>query len=101
MINKADTFAYWALMPRELILWAAVVAMFCLWTLLGHGRVNASPEVRVGAPGSARAVDTLTARAGRLNINAASAAELQMLPGVGRGRAAAILQARAKRGAFH
>ena len=53
-----------------------------------------APEVRSARP---RARPGKAAMAGVLNVNRASEAELRLLPGIGRGRAHAIVERRSKR----
>jgi len=53
-----------------------------------------APEVRTARP---RARPTKAAVAGVVNVNRASEAELRLLPGIGRGRAHAIVERRSKR----
>ncbi len=53
-----------------------------------------APEVRSARP---RARPGKPAMAGVLNVNRASEAELRLLPGIGRGRAHAIVERRSKR----
>jgi competence protein ComEA len=52
-----------------------------------------APEVRVARP----RIPGKVAVTGVLNVNRASEAELRLLPGIGRGRAHAILERRSKR----
>jgi len=53
-----------------------------------------APEVRSARP---RGPPGKVAMAGVLNVNRASEAELRLLPGIGRGRAHAIVERRSKR----
>jgi len=68
---------------------AARVATVAAALLLAIGAVNAASAA--GSPASA---------VGVVNVNTATAEELQLLPGVGKSRAAAILEARKSRGGF-
>jgi competence protein ComEA len=57
-------------------------------------RLGPAAEVRSARP---RAPPTKVAVTGVLNVNRASEAELRLLPGIGRGRAHAIVERRSKR----
>ena len=51
MTKKTDTLEFWALMPRELIVWALALLSVCLWSLTGHGRASAAGDVvQIAAP---------------------------------------------------
>ena len=65
--------------------------------LLGVFAASVAPLPLVPTAAAASARPALT---GVVNINTASADELQLLPGVGRSRAAAIVQLRKERGGF-
>ncbi len=52
------------------------------------------------APAAVRAADPATGPARAVNVNTASAAELEQLPGVGEARAKEIVATREKRGGF-
>ena len=60
----------------------------------GAPQPEPAPEVRSPRP---RARPTKPAVAGVVNVNRASEAELRLLPGIGRGRAHAIVERRGKR----
>lgn len=106
MLKTVELSQPWQIRPLELAVWAGV--MFCagIMSLWSHGQPERASEVRMErAPvsrqtGSAPAVNAIAPAAGRLNLNTATEAELEMLPGIGRGRAKAIVKERNRRGAF-
>jgi DNA uptake protein ComE-like DNA-binding protein len=69
--------------------------------LAGAATAAAPPPPRVSAAASARVArekkPPKAKMTGVLNVNRASEAELRLLPGIGRGRAHAIVERRAKR----
>ena len=98
----------WQIRPRELTVWAVVSLSMCLWALLNHGQPARVSELRIehnlGERPNGRSVQVQPAAASeawRLDINTATESELEMLPGIGRGRAKSILQERTRRGGFH
>ncbi|MCY3020008.1 MAG: helix-hairpin-helix domain-containing protein [Planctomycetota bacterium] len=80
----------WVLRPPELALWLLVVVSGCLWAAADSGWLH----------GTARADAAPPVSFWRLDLNTASAAELEMLPGIGPRRARAIQQERHRKGAF-
>jgi competence protein ComEA len=98
--GSTNSMGIWTLTPRELALWLAIVAAVCAGALAGHGRSNsANAQIRIAGSvaESSRSIDGLS---WRLELNSASAAELEMLPGIGPRRAQLIVQERRRRGAF-
>jgi len=101
-MNKPGIYSVriWTLTRRELALWLVVVVTVCAGALAGHGRrgnSNAQIQVAGSVRESSRAIDQLS---WRLDLNSASGAELEMLPGIGPRRAQLIIQERRRRGAF-
>src|SRR4051812_25021235 len=88
----------WSLTRRELVLWLVIVAALCAMSLAGHGRLKVpEPQVQVAGivPQSSRSSADVS---WRLDLNSATAAELEMLPGIGPRRAQSIVQERSRRG---
>lgn len=94
-VLKSDTGG---LRRPELALWAAAMLAVCLCALQDHIG-SGTPQLAVQVADAASSVRPAVS-AWRLDINTASAQELEMLPGIGVRRAAAILQARNRRGGF-
>lgn len=70
---------------------AGVLVLMCVvGGLAMRGRVRDASPAWSGATGATRVID----------VNRASAAELELLPGIGPGLAARIIEDRAQRGAF-
>ena len=78
------------LRPRELAVWAAAMLLGCLGI--------AGPRLVAGTPDGLDR--TPPATTWRLDVNTASAAELELLPGIGPRRARVLMEARQKRGGF-
>ena len=77
------------LLPGELMAWTSFIFLACMASLTIHGWVSAASDV----------IDADSGR-WRLDLNAASEAELALLPGIGVRRAKAIIQTRKERGAY-
>ncbi|HYG75904.1 MAG TPA: ComEA family DNA-binding protein [Planctomycetota bacterium] len=94
----------YSLSRPEFLAWIAVVFVCCAGAMLPHvwAKASASGAVQiVDVSRTDAAVSTVSASpAWRLDVNSATAAELEMLPGIGPRRAQAILQERHKRGSF-
>lgn len=81
----------------ERVLWAAA-AVLILLTVLRLATMNRTPAVSLAAVETAEA--TQTKAAGSLNINAATAEELEALPGIGPALAERIIAWREENGPF-
>lgn len=98
----------WSLRRYELAAWTLFVFLIGVLPLAARRNVNATgavAEVRVqplnADPRRTPAQPATVESAWRLDVNTATEAELELLPGIGPGRARAILKERQKRGAFH
>jgi competence protein ComEA len=98
----------WSLRRYELAAWTLFVFLIGMVPLVARRNVSSAgavSEVRVqtlNANGRrAPAQTAITESSWRLDVNAATESELELLPGIGSGRARAILKERQKRGAFH
>ena len=79
--------------------WLILAALALLLALSGILWMGRQPRIQTAAPVHSVSLEALE-RAERVNINAASAAELQELPGIGPVLAAAIVEYREEHGAF-
>ena len=79
-------------------IWIAA-ALLLLLALTGFLWLNRQPRTRSVAPVHSVSAEELR-RAGTININAASASELEELPGIGPVLAAAIVEYREEHGSF-
>jgi competence ComEA-like helix-hairpin-helix protein len=95
-VLKSDVFT---VRRSELALWAAALFAVCLSAVLNHRSTAATSDLRVVVADS-RGSERLTDSVWRLDLNSASAQDLELLPGVGMKRAAAIVQERERRGGF-
>jgi hypothetical protein len=94
-----------ALTAHELTLWAGILGLACLGPVLARNWRQRDVEVRpagisIVSPDDRRALE-LAAASWQLDLNAATEAELLLLPGLGQRRAHDILLARGQKGAFH
>lgn len=99
----------WNLRKRELAAWTLFACAVCTPPLLTHRRLSSAAEIRIqpSAPSMAPA-QSYSAGAGvgvggqwRLDVNTATESEFELLPGIGAGRARAIIHERERRGVFH
>jgi len=90
----------WWMARGELLAWTLAVvllpALALAWRSAGP---RASAEVLVWTPAAA-APTPIGASPARLDLNRASAAQLELLPGIGPSRAQKILERRAQKGPF-
>ncbi len=92
----------WGLRRSELAAWTLFVFLVGIGPLIGRRNVGAVAEIRMQPVATVqRNGGELGSSAWRLDVNAATEAELELLPGIGASRARAILKEREKRGAFH
>ena len=101
----------WGLRRYELAAWTTFVFLLGATPLLTHRSWSwswsATADVRVQpltAPplvGQTQAQQIGPGGSWRLDINTAGEAELELLPGIGAGRARAIVRERERRGTFH
>jgi competence protein ComEA len=96
--RKDTILTMWAVTRGELAAWAIALGCVGLWALAGHSPSRALAGVQVERAGTA--AENVQTRTWRLDVNAATQAELELLPGVGRYRATSIIKEREKRGAF-
>lgn len=94
----------WQMASGELLVWMALTSCVLLFAACGRswrgaGAADAPSRVVLLRENASEPQD-LRARSGRLDVNAATEAELRMLPGIGVRRARAIVAERQKRGAF-
>ena len=107
-VSYSDHTEVWSLRRSELAAWTLFVFLVAIVPLIGRRNLGAVPvaDVRMQSLDVARQSGSDVGRATqgsawRLDLNTASAAELELLPGIGAARARAILKEREKRGAFH
>jgi competence ComEA-like helix-hairpin-helix protein len=93
----------WALRRSELAAWTVFVLVVGLVPLIGRRSSATAAEIRVQAVAELKRADAggVQGSSWRLDVNTATEPELELLPGIGIGRARAILKEREKRGAFH
>ena len=89
-----------ALSRAQLALCTIALGGICLWAALAHGRTEASAAVRVESAAPERVAKDVSQAAWQLDLNTATQAELEVLPGIGPRRAGAIVRERLKRGAY-
>lgn len=92
----------WALSGKELLVWALVAlalpALVLAWNYRPQGD-GAGMDVRVEPAGTKPQSSSRTSFA-RLDLNLATAAELDLLPGIGPQRAKKILERRGEKGPY-